>query len=170
MNKIRCIAFDCFGTLFDVSSLPNGHVAKYVEHVRREGFEPYNFPDEWDLLEAHAGVAEGICRLMSMGIYCVALSNGSRSLIQHLAWANEFAFTHIVNLVAHRCYKPHLAAYRTIKADLGIEPHETLLVTANPTFGDVYGAFVTGMTPMLLRQPGWPQTVVELAEWLEART
>lgn len=40
----KCVAFDCFGTLFDMSTVPKDEIAAYVEHVRRNDFSPYEFP------------------------------------------------------------------------------------------------------------------------------
>lgn len=167
---IRCIAFDCFGTLFDVRTLPEGYVGNYVDHVYQNDFSPYSFPEEWYQLKAHPGVTDGMKALQEQGIKVVSLSNGGPDLISKLAEAAGFTFDHIVDLAAHKVYKPHLGAYTTVWADTGIAIDDTLMVTANPTFGDLSGAFAVGMTPVLLRQLGWPQTVFELSEWVRRRT
>lgn len=67
----------------------------------------------------------------------MALSNGSYDLIFRLAERSGFRWDHIVSLAAHQVYKPHRAAYLTIQKDLGIKTKDTLMVTANPTFGDI---------------------------------
>jgi hypothetical protein len=45
------------------------------------------------------------------------------------------------------------------------KPEETLMVTANPTFGDIEGAAAIGMPSQVIRH-GYPNTVIELAEML----
>ena len=79
---------------------------------------------------------------------------------------NGIGWDHITDLKEHRVYKPNIDAYRTIEKDLGYKPVETLMVTANPTFGDVEGAAAIGMHSQVIRQPGTPQTIIELAESL----
>jgi HAD superfamily hydrolase (TIGR01493 family) len=166
ISRIRCVAFDCFGTVFDMSGVHNDEIYNYVNHVRRDDFTPFTFPDSWWYLKAHTDSAEGIRRLQSVGLVCVALSNGSRQLINHISLANTIEWNHIVSLIAHRVYKPHRDAYLTIQADLGIVPSETLLVTANPSFGDIEGAAAVGMQSQVIRH-GHPNTIIELAEMLK---
>lgn len=170
-HRIRCIAFDCFGTLFDMNSIPKEQIkeqiADYVEHVRQNDFSPYEFPQAWWSLKAHQDVAEGIRRLQSRGLRCVALSNGSDDLIASLAASAGFSFDYIIDLAEHEVYKPHTRAYATIEKDIGYKPSETLMVTANPTFGDIEGAASVGMRSQVIRH-GYPNTVIELAEMLGA--
>jgi 2-haloacid dehalogenase len=164
---IRCIAFDCFGTLFDMSGIPQEQIADYVRHVRSENFTPYNFPSEWYNLKAHPDVLEGIRRLKAAGIKCVALSNGHWGLIRFIAEESGFHFDHVCDLVGAKVYKPHVDAYRVVERDTGFTPAETLMVTANPTFGDIEGAIAIGMRYQVIRHC-YPKTVIELAEMLGA--
>jgi 2-haloalkanoic acid dehalogenase type II len=164
---LRCIAFDCFGTLFDMSGVPKEEIADYVRHVNRDDFTPYDFPETWFKLPAHADVRGGFDDLRSLGVRLLALSNGSRGLIESLATTNGFKFDHIVDLTRHRVYKPHRGAYMAVERDTAYKPDETLMVTANPTFGDLEGAASVGMRSQVIRH-GHPNTVVELAEMLGA--
>lgn len=163
MSRIKCIAFDCFGTVFDMTGVPREEIKAYVNHVRRNDFSPYQFPDSWYTLKAHRDAARGIFLLRWAGYRCVVLSNGSWESLSELSRCNGILWDHIVDLVEHRVYKPHVDAYRTIEKDLGIPPEETLMVTANPTFGDIEGAAAVGMRSQVIRQPGTPQTIIELA-------
>lgn len=163
---MKAIAFDCFGTVFDMSGVPRDEIKAYVAHVRSQNFEPYDFPESWWELRALPDSADGIRRLQRAGLICVALSNGCRALIENISYDSGIFWDHIVDLVAHRVYKPHVDSYLTIQKDLGIAPADTLIVTANPTFGDVEGAAAVGMSSQVIRQPGCPQTIVELAEML----
>lgn len=164
--KIKCIAFDCFGTVFDMSGVSRDEIKSYVEHVRKADFTPFKFPDSWFSLKAHPDSSEGIRLLQSMGYKCVTLSNGGWGMLGGISALNGIGWDHITDLREHRVYKPNIDAYRTIEKDLGYKPVETLMVTANPTFGDVEGAAAIGMHSQVIRQPGTPQTIIELAESL----
>lgn len=164
---VRCIAFDCFGTLFDMSGIPKEEIAAYARHVRQEMFIPYTFPDHWHELPAHPDVAEGMARLWKhrRGFHLVALSNGPPSLIRELASRAGFEFDTVIDLLRYRVYKPHRAAYMTVFAETKFKPEQTLMVTANPTFGDIEGAESIGMRAQVIRH-GYPNTVTELAGML----
>lgn len=102
-----------------------------------------------------------------MGIFCVALSNGDANLIDEVSESNGFDFDYVIDLAGrHRVYKPNVEAYRTVEKDLGFKPAETLMVTANPGFGDIEGAAAVGMPSLVIRQPGTPQDIIALAEML----
>ena len=161
--KIKVIAFDCFGTVFDMSNISREEIAAYVNHVRKSDFSPFEFPESWFNLAAHPDSADGILRLQEAGFMCVALSNGSPSLLESISAGSLIEWDYIVPLALHRVYKPHVDAYRTIEKDLGIPPPETLMVTANPTFGDIEGAAAVGMQSQVIRH-GHPNTIIELAE------
>lgn len=161
---LKAIAFDCFGTVFDMEPIPREEIAAYVSHVRSQNFEPYQFPKGWYDLLPHKDSAYGIILLQEAGFKCVALSNGSKDLIQHISVTENIHWDHIVDLVAHRVYKPHLDAYRTVEKDLGIPAHKTLMVTANPTFGDLEGSAAVGMRSCVIREFGTPNNIIELAE------
>jgi FMN phosphatase YigB (HAD superfamily) len=70
-----------------------------------------------------------------------------------------------VDLAMCRVYKPHQAAYHCLCAWVGRPPEEILMVTANPTFGDLEGAAAIGMPSQVIRH-GYPNDVIELAEML----
>lgn len=162
---IKCIAFDCFGTVFDMSGVSRDEIKAYVDHVRKADFTPFKFPQSWWELKAHPDSADGIKSLQAMGFFCVALSNGDSNLIDEISELNGFDFDYVIDLAGrHRVYKPHVDAYRTIEKDLGYKPEETLMVTANPTFGDIEGAAAVGMQSQVIRQPGTPATIIDLAK------
>lgn len=162
-----CIAFDCFNTVFDVSTLTRQEKAHYFDHVSRNDFSPYHFSPNWWALKLHPDSCEGIALLQSMRYVCVALSNGTPELIRHVSERQGVRFDHIVDLVAHEAYKPNnIEAYRTVQKDLGIPTTETIMVTANPKFGDVEGATMVGMRPVVIRH-GFPETIIDLARMLQ---
>lgn len=168
MNVPTVIAFDCFGTIFDMSDVPDDEIAAYVKHVKAESFSPYDFLDSWWHLKVHPDAPIGIRQLQQAGFKCVTLSNGEWDLLQHNSDWVGIKWDHIVDLVGHRVYKPNVRAYRTVEKDLGVPPEQTLMVTANPTFGDLEGSASIGMPSQVIRH-GYPNTVIELAEMLIKR-
>lgn len=163
-SRIKCIAFDCFGTVFDMSGISREEIKAYVEHVRKEDFTPYTFPDSWWKLKAHSDSAKGITKLQDAGFTCVTLSNGSANLLRYISRKNGIFWDFIVDLAREQVYKPHIDAYRKVEKAVGFKPSETLIVTANPTFGDIEGSAAIGMMSQVIRQPDTPQTIAALAE------
>jgi HAD superfamily hydrolase (TIGR01493 family) len=166
---MKVIAFDCFGTVFDMSPIPREEITAYVQHVRKNDFTPYEFPKSWYNLKAHPDSRGGIAKLRAMGLGCVALSNGSIGLLSRISKINRIAWNLIIDLAKHRVYKPHADAYRTVEKETGFTPAECLMVTANPTFGDIEGAAQIGMPSRIIRN-GYPETIIELADMLAANT
>ncbi len=80
-----------------------------------------------------------------MGFDCVTLSNGDNNLIFERSMKYGIHWDTMIDLRLNRVYKPNTDAYRTIEKELGFKPAETLMVTANPTFGDIEGAAAIGM-------------------------
>jgi len=164
-TDIQCIALDCFGTTFKADTLSYDTIYKYNEHVKQQKFQPYHFDEEWYQLKIFEDVAEGFKELRRLKIKIVALSNGSIDLIKTLSDANEIAWDQIIDLVKHRVYKPHLKAYKACIIDTKIPASNTLMVTANKSFGDIECASKIGMQTCLIRN-GTPNTILELAESL----
>ena len=163
----KCIAFDCFGTVFDMAGVSRDEIKAYVAHVRRNDFSPFEFPRSWWDLKLHPDAAPGIARLQRNGFKCVTLSNGAADLLRHVSEAGGVHWDHIVDLAAHRVYKPHRDAYLTVWKDLGIPPEQTMMVTANPTFGDVEGAMSVGMMPKVIRKHAGLMDILELSDWVD---
>jgi 2-haloalkanoic acid dehalogenase type II len=164
---IKCLAFDCFGTVFDMEGVSRDEIAAYVAHVRLADFSPYRFSEPWWNINPHPDSAPGVRMLRENGFTCVTLSNGAASMLGYLAKKNDIPFHQIIDLTKHKAYKPkNLDAYRAVEKETGFKPNETMMVTANPTFGDVEGASAIGMIPQVIRQPDRPQTILELAQGL----
>lgn len=165
-KPIKVIAFDCFGTVFDMAGVPGIEIADYVRHVRSNDFSPYQFPKSWWNLKLHSDACEGIAMLQSQGYQCVTLSNGTAELLAHVSEAGGVRWDTIIDLVKNRVYKPHLDAYRTVEKETGFTPEQCLMVTANPTFGDVEGSRAIGMNCIVIRH-GSPESIIELANLLQ---
>jgi FMN phosphatase YigB (HAD superfamily) len=129
MQKPKCIIFDCFGTVFDMNQIPKAEISDYVSHVRQANFVPYAFPSGWYDIRPHLDSVDGISSLRTSGFMCVALSNGDKNLISHISTNNNIVWDHIVDLLEHKVYKPHVDAYRTVEKDLNVKPPECLMVT-----------------------------------------
>lgn len=164
--KPLVIAFDCFGTVFDMSTVSKDEIRAYVNHVRNNDFSPFEFPSSWWSLKAHPDSAEGIKLLQSNGFECVAASNGSVSLLEHIAKENGIEWDFVIDFAKHGVYKPNQRAYHVIRYEAFCEAERILMVTANPTFGDVEGALSVWMAASVIRQPDKPATIIELAESL----
>ena len=165
---IKCIAFDCFGTVFDMSGVSREEIKAYVDHVKKADFTPFDFPKSWWELKAHADARLGLEMLRASGYSCVTLSNGSSGLLSWVSKQADLPWSKIIDLASYKVYKPNIDAYRTVEHATGFLPAETLMVTANPTFGDVEGAKAIGMKCQVIRQPDEPATIVELAHLLNA--
>lgn len=165
MENIKCIAFDCFGTVFDMDSVSRSEIADYVRHVNANDFSPYQFPASWYCLELHPDAKRGMKLLRLAGYHCVTLSNGSSDLLSTVSKLGGVVWDRIIDLAKHRVYKPNVDAYKTLEIETGFKPQQTLMVTANPTFGDLEGAAAIGMPSQVIRH-GYPNTIVELAEML----
>lgn len=146
-------------------SIPKEEIILYSRHVHSNDFSPFIFPESWRNLKAHPDSAPGIKGLQSLGFKCIALSNGSKDLIEELSRKEGIGWDHIVDLVAHKVYKPHKGAYRTVEADLGIPPAETLMVSSNGTFGDIEGSTSVGMKAVVIRDDGIIPDIVRLYDY-----
>lgn len=164
---INTVLFDCFGTVFDMSETPKAEIADYVAHVRKEDFTPYTFPESWYALKAHPDAEEGIWHLRyNCNFRCVAFSNGSSELIKAISDANDIRWSGIISPAAIQAYKPNPRAYEQAVRMMRVPAHKCLMVTANPTFGDIEGAAGAGMQTCVIRH-GFPNDIIELAEVID---
>ena len=160
-------AFDCFGTVFDMRGVPKSQVKAYVDHVRQPEWSPYQFPPSWYALVAHPDAAEGLRMLKDRGIFCWAFSNGNTELIEFNSKKNGIEWDRIIDLSIPQVYKPHPEAYQYLKQEA--HSRQLIIITANPTFGDVEGAASIGVGSRVIRH-GHPNTIIELAEMFPKRS
>lgn len=165
-KKIRGAFFDCFGTVFDMSTVSKTEIKAYVAHVRLEIFSAFQFPESWWKLKAHRDAADGLRAIKKLGIKCFAMSNGSVELVEHISSANGIRWDGVIDFRKAKIYKPHPDAYRVSQTQTGILPADSLMVTANPTFGDVEGSQAIGMQCQVIRQGNYPDTITDLADLL----
>lgn len=166
-NNIRCIAFDCFNTIFKVEAIPYEELKKYSNHVKNSDFSPFPFSEKWFQLRAFDDVASGFELLRRKGIKIVALSNGSIELINALSEKNTLMWDYIIDLTQHGVYKPNMDAYLACVKDTKIPAANTLMVSANKSFGDLESSRSVGMQAALIRN-GFPETILDLVSQIEA--
>ena len=87
-------------------------------------------------------------------------------MIKIISESNNIYWDYIINLNEHKVYKPHFDAYKTIEKDTNFKPSETLMVTANPKFGDIEGARNINMRSAVIRH-GYLNTIPELVGYIK---
>lgn len=150
---MKVIAFDVFGTVFDLAGVDRQEIRDYVHHIRQDTWEPLRLPKHWETLPAHPDAAEGISRLRKNYIV-VTMSNGPLGLLTKLSKHNGIQWDAIMPLEIKRFYKPRPEAYLTVCDVLDVPPENVMMVTANKGFGDLEAAAALGMKPILIRDPG----------------
>jgi 2-haloacid dehalogenase len=163
---IKVIAFDVFGTVFDLSGVDREEIRSYAQHIRKPEWSPLTLPDSWLDLWPHADSKEGIARLRH-GFTVVTCSNAPLGFMAKLSKKAGIIWDAIIPLELNKVYKPNPLAYMTVCEVTGVQPCEVMMVTANKDFGDLEASAALGMTPQLISRyiegPG-PKTIIELAE------
>ncbi len=98
---MKVIAFDVFGTVFDLSSVDKRDIKAYIDHIRRPTWQPLVLPEYWETLPAHPDAAEGIARLRKK-FTVVTCSNGPLHLLTKLSKHNSISWDAIVPLELNR--------------------------------------------------------------------
>lgn len=162
---LKVIAFDLFGTVFDATTVDRDEVRAYVRHVRNNCIEwlPLLLPASWSNIPAHSDSVEGLKLLRRAGFKVVTCTNWPEYQINAVSNNAGIEWDHKVLLERYRIYKPHLSAYAAICQELGVSADEVLMVTANPGAGDDTQPARIGMRSQLIREPGCPQTIIDLA-------
>lgn len=164
---IKLIAFDIFGTIFDLSKTPKNEIREYGEHIRKPEWSPLKLPKSWENLDAHGDCYCGLSELRSMGYIVVTLSNGPLGLQTKLSKNNGIVWDAITPLEINKVFKPNPRAYESLCEIYDFQPNEIMMVTANKTFGDLEASAKLGMRPCLIRdKDGECIDVVDLYEKL----
>ena len=164
MAKVA-LAFDCFGTVFDMATFDRDLIRDYVNHVRTKPTELYVFPQPWWEIKAHADSAWGIKKLQKSGFKCFAASNGSVELIKTISERSAIYWDGITDFVTHGYYKPDVRAYAAITSQFNLVASDVCVVTANPDFGDVEGAQANGMMTEVIRHSDLFPTLEAFADF-----
>lgn len=168
---LKVIGFDCFNTVFDMSSIQRDHVKDYVRRsldCYGDTWTPLHLPAAWYQLRAHPDARDGIAALRTK--YIVAtMSNGPVELLTHISKANGIDWDMVTPIELKKVYKRRPEAYLTLCELFRVKPQEVLIVTANPTFGDVEAAQALGMCYSIIRNglPGYATDIIDLAQKLD---
>lgn len=164
--RVRVVAFDLFGTVFDLKSAPAEEVRDYGRQIRLPEWQPLVLPRTWETMPAFPDSAEGL-RLLRERFFVSSLSNAPLGLAAKMCKNAGVHFDCLLPLELGRVYKPNPLAYLKLCDVLACMPSEVLIVTANKDFGDIEAARSLGMQATLIRHPAaaFP-TIVALAQAL----
>lgn len=165
MKNLKVIAFDVFGTVFNLDNIPRQEIKDYVHHIRQPEWKPLALPSSWELMPIHPDSIEGVRRLRNK-FKVVTCSNGPVKMLRALSRNAGIEWDCFIPLEENRVYKPDLRAYGTICETMGVDASEVLMVTANETSGDLEAPLKIGMNTMEIRGLEGPKTIIELAELL----
>ena len=162
---IKVIAFDAFGTVFDLSSVDKEEIREYARHLRQEVWSPLNLPSSWATLPAHPDARVGLQKLRDCGFKVCTMSNGPVSLLNEMSRNSGIEWDMLIPIEERHVFKPDPRAYAAVAELFRVKPEQTLMVTANPRFGDIEGSAAIGMPSQVIRH-GRPNDIIELYEWL----
>jgi len=161
----KVIAFDVFGTVFDLNGVNRQDIINYINHIQRSEWSPLKLPESWENLKAHPDAVEGINRLREKFIV-VTCSNCPLGLLSKISKHNNISWDAIIPLELNKVFKTNPKAYMTICEVMSVEPKDVLMVTANEKFGDIEASRLLGMQSILIRGNEGPKNIIELAELL----
>jgi 2-haloalkanoic acid dehalogenase type II len=168
LKRPKLIAFDLFGTVFDLSGVDRSEVRAYLDHIRKTEWSPLELPRSWESLPAFPDAMEGLTRLRRIAMVVTMSNAPAITQAQLLENSNGATFDDLFRLERYHVYKPKPRAYMALCVNYEMDPADILMVTANEKFGDLEAARALGMQAQLIRSEGCPQTIIELAEQLEA--
>lgn len=163
---IRCIAFDLFGTVFDLSNTPKEEIRDYINHIRKPEWSPLHLPKSWESLPLHPDSYNGI-RELSFEFRVVTCSNAPYNLTRKLlARTGLDFFMEVTDISLNQVYKPHPLSYLSVCQQHFYTPDQVLMVTGNANSPDIEGALNVGMNAVMIRQPNCLPTIIDLSREL----
>jgi 2-haloalkanoic acid dehalogenase type II len=163
---LKVIAFDLFGTVFDLSGVPREEVKDYIGQVKREKWAPLDLPESWSTMPLHPDSERGLWEL-KQHYMVVTCSNAPLGLTARMSKAAGLNWDAIIPLEMAQVYKPNPKAYKLIYELMGVHPWEVLMVTGNEGSPDLEGAKSIGMGSQGIRKAGPIKDIVNLAHILE---
>src|SRR5688572_30568770 len=112
-KTMNVIAFDLFGTVFDLSVVDKDEIRAYANHIKQAEWSPLQLPSSWEYLPVFPDSAEGISRLRTK-YTVVTCSNAPLGLSAKLCKRAGVQFDAIIPLELNRVYKTNPKAYLTI--------------------------------------------------------
>lgn len=122
-KPIKVIAFDVFGTVFNMDAVPRDELRNYGKHIHKPEWSAVQLPSSWEKLPAHADAAAGIA-ILRHRFLVVTCSNGPLGLLAKASKYNGISWDAIVPLEMNRVFKPNPAAYLTVCEVIGVDPVE----------------------------------------------
>lgn len=163
---IKIIAFDLFGTVFDLSSTPKEEIRDYIRQVRRPEWEPLNLPDNWKNLPLFPDSKEGLERLCKK-FTLVTCSNAPIYLQDQMMYNSKLvSFGGLTDFEKVKAYKPDPKTYSLVFQNGNCKPEECLMITGNEGSPDLEGAWNVGMKAYGIRKAGTGHTLIDLANIL----
>ena len=112
------------------------------------------FMKAWQQLSPFSECIEALNRLRSQ-YKLIAVSNGNRGFLDHLVKNRlKFSFDDVVSVDEVGYFKPKPGVYRRAARNLGMEPGELIMVSANSF--DVMGARTCGLRGAYVNREGLP--------------
>lgn len=169
-SRIAVVAFDLFGTVFDMSNVPREEIVAYIDHIEKPEWSPLELPESWVNLPAHPDSQRGLA-LLHNRFEVTTCSNCPLGLARAMVERAQLWFDAVTPIEANRVFKPHPRAYFTVCEVMGVPPEAVLMVTANPRlgrkdYGDVEAAREVGMQSVLIRGESEIPDIIALAERL----
>lgn len=167
---MKVIALDLFGTVFDLSQTPREEIVAYIDHVSEPVWKPLYLPRSWESLPPFPDSREGVERLRKR-FTVVTCSNAPLGFTTRLLKNADIRFDAITPLEMDQRYKPSDVSYFGVAVRQDVKRSDVLMVTGNERlgrlpYGDHHYAAELGMQGRLIRHPGCPQTIIDLAEQL----
>lgn len=161
---MKIVAFDVFGTVFNLAGVPRHEIKEYADHIRKPEWSPLTLPKWWESLPSHPDSREGIAAIRERFIV-VTMSNGPLGMLSRLSKHNGISWDAIIPLEMKKVFKPNPSAYMTICEVFRVDPCDVMMVTANEHFGDLEASAALGMVPKLIRG-SQTKNIIELAQEL----
>lgn len=104
----------------------------------------------WHRLDPWPDTLAGLARLKSRHALCT-LSNGNLELLTNMARYARLPWDRICSAETFHHYKPDPETYLGVARELGVEPHEVLMVAAHQS--DMAGARACGLATAYIERP-----------------
>lgn len=159
---IKLVAFDLFNTVMQMDGATREEMRAYIRHIKQDVWQPLVLPDSWTKLLPFADSQAGL-ELLRSRFMVVTMSNAPLEFTARMLKNCDLRFDAITPLEGRRVFKPRPESYACLRDTYRLYPEEICMVSANKDFGDIEGARKLGMRSELIRNPGCPQTIIELA-------
>jgi FMN phosphatase YigB (HAD superfamily) len=155
---IKLLAFDLFGTIFNLENVDRAELKEYGRQIKRNltDWSPFDLPAHWAWsLPLHDDAIEGLWKLRDHDYRLVTFSNAPAKLQLEMINYHSLPFHSITPLESFRMSKPNPSIYYNLEV-WGYDLSECAMITANKSFGDIEGMSACGGFPILIRDDKIP--------------